>query len=256
MADQTAAEDAPAYEQLTAELYERTRALTEANADLDAFASSVAHDLRAPIRQIAGFASMLRDDYASVLDAEGLRRLKKIEGGAQQMGVLVDELLKLARVGRQPLAREAVRLRELAAEAVEELASEADGRRVEWRIGEVFEASCDPNLVRQVFINLLSNALKYTRPRERAVIEVGADSAPDGERAVFVRDNGVGFDMRYADKLFHVFQRLHRAEEYEGTGVGLALVARIVKRHGGRIWAEARPGEGATFYFTLEGGDA
>ncbi|HXT02070.1 MAG TPA: ATP-binding protein [Elusimicrobiota bacterium] len=237
---------------LTEKLVERTRALTEANADLDSFSSSVAHDLRAPIRQIAGFARLLAEDYSAVLDAEGRRRLSKIETGARHMGRLVDDLLALSRIGRQAVVREPVCLRALAGEVVEELSPEADGREVEWRIGDVFVARCDASLIRQVFGNLLSNALKYTRPRAPAVIEVGAETSPRGERVVFVRDNGVGFDMRYAPKLFGIFQRLHAQSEFEGTGVGLATVDRILRKHGGRIWAEAEPGHGATFRFTVE----
>lgn len=225
--------------------------LTEANSDLDAFASSVAHDLRAPIRQILGFAQLLAEDYGPALDDEGRRRLEKIKSGAHNMGVLVDDLLNLARVGRQAPVLTQVALGELARECIEDLKPEAEGRPIEWRLGELFEESCDPSLVRQVFVNLLSNALKYTRPRERAVIEIGATTTAAGERAAFVRDNGVGFDMRYAGKLFGIFQRLHSHREFEGTGVGLATVDRILRKHGGRIWAEAAVEKGATFYFTL-----
>lgn len=237
---------------LNEELSARTRELTAANAELEAFSSSVAHDLRAPIRQILGFATLLVEDYGPKLDAEGLRRVEKIRHGARHMGELVDDLLNLARVGRQAAALEPVKLGELARRVIEELQGEAQGRDVEWKLGPLFEARVDPTLIKQVFVNVLSNALKYTRPRARAVIELGAVSLDGGERAVFVRDNGVGFDMRYAGKLFGIFQRLHTDREFEGTGVGLATVERVIRKHGGRIWADAKPGEGATFYFTVE----
>ena len=233
-------------------LARRTKELTEANTDLDAFSSSVAHDLRAPIRQILGFAQLLAEDYAPALDDEGRRRLEKIQGGARHMGRLVDDLLNLSKVTRQTVAPEAVPLGPLARDIIEDMKPEAAGRDVEWRLGELFEARCDPTLTKQVFVNLLSNALKYTRRREHAVIELGTATTEDGERAVFVRDNGVGFDMHYSGKLFGIFQRLHAEREFEGTGVGLATAERIVRKHGGRIWAYAEPDKGASFYFTIE----
>jgi PAS domain S-box-containing protein len=237
---------------LNAELERRTKDLTAANAELEAFSLSVAHDLRAPIRQILGFAKLLDEDYKPVLDDEARRRLDKIQDGARHMGRLVDDLLILSKAGRQEAAPEDVALDELARRTIEELQPEAAGRDVEWRLGELFTARCDPGLMKQVFANLLSNALKYTRPRARAVIEIGAETSPSGERVVFVRDNGVGFDMRYSVKLFGIFQRLHAEREFEGTGVGLATVERILRKHGGRIWAQAEPDKGATFYFTVE----
>ena len=235
-----------------ADLLQRSKELTEANAELDAFSSSVAHDLRAPIRQILGFAQLLAEDYGPSLDSEGRRRLDKIQGGARHMGRLVDDLLNLSRVTRQTVAPELVPLGPLARDVVEEMKPEAKGRDVEWRVGELFEVRCDPRLTSQVFVNLLSNSLKYTRRCPQAVIEIGATTTDSGERAVFVRDNGVGFDMQYAGKLFGIFQRLHAEREFEGTGVGLATADRIVRKHGGRIWAHAEPDKGATFYFTLE----
>ncbi|MFI5349770.1 MAG: CHASE3 domain-containing protein [Elusimicrobiota bacterium] len=234
------------------DLLQRTKELTEANADLDAFSSSVAHDLRAPIRHILGFTELFMEDYAPSLDDEARRRLGKVQDGARHMGRLVDDLLNLSKVTRQAAAPAVVSLGPLARDVIEQLKTEAEGRDVDWRLGELFEAKCDATLMRQVFVNLLSNSLKYTRPRRRAVIEIGATTAEGGERAVFVRDNGVGFDMRYADKLFGVFQRLHSEREFEGTGVGLATVDRILRKHGGRIWAHAELGKGATFFFTLE----
>jgi light-regulated signal transduction histidine kinase (bacteriophytochrome) len=165
------------------------------------------------------------------------------------MTAIIDALLKLARVGRQPLELRRTSLHQLVSQAIEELGAEREGRAVHWQIGDLPFARCDRGLMKQVFTNLLSNALKYTRSRETSTIAIG-QTVIDGALAIFVRDNGAGFDMKYADKLFEQFQRLHRQEEFEGTGIGLATVQRIVYRHGGRIWAEASVGEGATFYFT------
>lgn len=231
-------------------LERRTAELSEANTELESFAYSVAHDLRAPLRHIAGYSSVLAQDYGPRLDAEGLRYLGKIGDGAKKMGRLVDELLNLSKVGRQELSIRDTPLESPLSEAVEELAPECSGREVEWRIGDLFSAECDPALMKQVFVNLLSNALKYTRKREHAVIQVGQTMQND-ERVIFIRDNGVGFDMQFVGKLFGVFQRLHNARDFEGTGVGLAIVQRIIRKHGGRIWAEAELDQGATFFFTL-----
>jgi len=217
---------------------------------MESFAYSVAHDLRAPLRHIAGYSNVLTQDYGPQLGGEGRRYLGKLVDGAQRMGRLVDDLLNLSKIGRQELALEATPLELLVRQAVEELAPEGPGREIEWRIGDLFIAKCDPGLMRQVFVNLLSNAVKYSGKREHAVIEVG-QVMQNGERVVFVRDNGVGFEMQYAGKLFGVFQRLHKAGDFEGTGVGLAIVQRIIRKHGGRIWAEAELDKGATFFFTL-----
>lgn len=237
-------------EDLERRVLERTAELAAANQDLESFTYSVSHDLRAPLRHMDGFSRILIDEYAEKLDPEVRGYLERIRAGARQMGRLVDDLLKLARVGRHDLAREATDLGAIASEVVENLKNDVDGRVVEWKMGELPRVECDASLVKQVFQNLLSNALKYTGPRERAVIEVDRVTR-DGEHVLFVRDNGVGFNMKYADKLFGVFQRLHRADEFEGTGVGLATVKRIVDKHGGRVWAEAEMGKGATFFFTL-----
>jgi light-regulated signal transduction histidine kinase (bacteriophytochrome) len=176
--------------------------------------------------------------------------MDKVAQGAQQMGGLVDDLLHLAQVGRQALSLETTPLGSIVAATVDLLQSECSDRNVEWRIGDLCTVACDRGLMKQAFVNLLSNALKYSRPRDPAVIEVGQTTL-NGEQVIFVRDNGVGFDMQYADKLFGVFQRLHQANEFEGTGIGLATVDRIVRKHGGRIWAEAEPDRGATFFFTV-----
>jgi signal transduction histidine kinase len=233
---------------------QRTAELQAANRDLEAFSYSVSHDLRAPLRAVDGFSRIVLEDYAPLLDDEGQEYLQLVRDNAQQMGRLIDDLLSFSRLGRQPLTRHRVRPAEVARRAFAELAPECEGRDVRFTVHDLPACEADAALLKQVFGNLLANALKFTRRREVAVIEVGCEW--DGDRPIYlVRDNGAGFDMRYAHKLFGVFQRLHRAEEYEGTGVGLALVQRIVYRHGGRIWAEAALEQGATFRFTLSGGD-
>ena len=186
------------------------------------------------------------------LPEEGRRYLQTIRDGAQRMGVLIDDLLTFSRLSRLPLHKQTVNMTRLARDAFEELNGQRNGRKIDLRIGDLPSCEGDPALLKQVWMNLLSNAIKYTRKREAAVIDVGS-RLEKGENVYFVRDNGTGFDMQYAHKLFGVFQRLHRADEFEGTGVGLAIVQRVVHRHGGRIWAEAAVDRGATFHFTLEG---
>jgi light-regulated signal transduction histidine kinase (bacteriophytochrome) len=224
--------------------------LAVANADLEAFSYSVAHDLRSPIRQIAGFSKILLEEFGPQLPAEARRYLDKVTHGAKQMGALVDDLLHLAQVGRQPLALQLTPLNSIVAAALESLQAECAARTIEWQIGELCSVACDQGLMKQAFVNLLSNAIKYSRSRNLAVIEIGQLEL-DGEHVIFVRDNGVGFDMQYADKLFGVFQRLHSAAEFAGTGIGLATVERIIRKHGGRIWVQAEPDRGATFFFTM-----
>jgi light-regulated signal transduction histidine kinase (bacteriophytochrome) len=227
---------------------ERTAELKAANQELEAFSYSVSHDLRAPLRHIAGFADMLNEESAAKLDDEGRRHLGIIIESVNQMGQLIDDLLLFSRMGRVEMRQEAVSMGALAQQVAKSLGDQEKGRRVEWDLGELPNVRGDAALLRQVWVNLLSNALKYTRQRDPARIEVRFDAAA-GE--FVVRDNGAGFDMRYATKLFGVFQRLHRAEEFEGTGIGLANVKRIITRHGGRIGAQGKPGEGAEFRFTL-----
>jgi PAS domain S-box-containing protein len=229
---------------------ERTAQLQEANRELESFSYSVSHDLRAPLRHVTGFAQLLQKRAGAQLDETSRGYLKTILESAQQGGQLVDDLLAFSRMGRAALRRTRVQLRELVDEVVRELAPDARGRQVEWRVGALPEVQADPAMLRQVLRNLLANALKYTRPREHALIEVDAERQ-GAELHVQVRDNGVGFEMQYVDKLFGVFQRLHTAEQFEGTGIGLANVKRVVTRHGGRVWAESAPGAGATFHFTL-----
>lgn len=231
-------------------LERRTSELSETNIELESFAYSVAHDLRAPLRQIAGYSNILVEDYEHCLDAEGRRILGKIEECAQKMGCLVDDLLNLSKIGRQELSIQDTSLDSLVKQVIEDFAPECAGRKVEWRIGDLSSAACDPGLMKQVFVNLVSNALKYSGKREHAVIQVGQIRRKN-ERILFVRDNGVGFDMQYVGKLFGVFQRLHKSRDFEGTGVGLAIVQRIIRKHGGRIWAEAELDRGATFFFTI-----
>jgi PAS domain S-box-containing protein len=242
--------------QLNVELEERviqrTAELEAANKELEAFSYSVSHDLRAPLRAVDGFSQAVLEDFGEQLPEQARDYLQTIRGGAQRMGALIDDLLTFSRLSRLPLNKRPMNTASLVRDALDELGFPLDGRKIEMRIADLPECLGDAALLKQVWLNLLSNALKYTKQRESAVIEV--DFLPEnGETIYFVRDNGTGFDMRYADKLFGVFQRLHRAEDFEGTGVGLAIVQRIVHRHGGRVWAEAAEGKGATFYFTLEG---
>ena len=231
---------------------DRTAELTAANKELESFTYSVAHDLRAPLRHVDAFSKLLHEDFEAELPQEAQHYLRNIRASAGKMSLLVDDLLNLARVGRQELRRQPTPLSGLVNEVLADLKQETAGRKLEWHIEPLPAVECDPGLMKQVFANLLSNAVKYTRPRPVAVIEVGCRKT-NGDTAVFVRDNGVGFNMKYADKLFGVFQRFHRAEEFEGTGVGLATVDRIVRKHGGHIWAEAAEDKGATFYFTVAG---
>lgn len=233
-----------------ARLERRTSELSETNIELESFAYSVAHDLRAPLRHIAGYSGVLTQDYGPHIDAEGQRCIEKIAESAQRMGRLVDDLLSLSKIGLQELSLEITPLDSLLRQGLKEIEPECSGREIEWRIGNLFSTECDPGLMTQVFVNLLSNAVKYTGKRVHAVIEVG-QMMQDGQRVVFVRDNGAGFEMQYVSKLFGVFQRLHKARDFAGTGVGLAIVQRIVRKHGGRIWAEAMPDKGATFFFAL-----
>lgn len=228
----------------------RTAELEAANKEMEAFAYSVSHDLRAPLRAIDGFAQILLKDYVETLPEKPRHYLQLVCDNTRQMGRLIDDILRLSRLGRQSITMETVDPRPLLDQCLEELHAEQIGRSVDIQIGKLPTCWGDANLIRQVWFNLLANALKYTRKCDSARIEIGA-TIDHGEPVYFVKDNGVGFDMEYVDKLFGVFQRLHPMEEYEGTGIGLALCKRIVQRHGGRIWAEAKVNEGATFFFTL-----
>ena len=237
---------------LEQEIQQHSIALEAANKELEAFSYSVSHDLRAPLRAIDGFSRVLLEEHAPTLPAEAQHYLNAVRRNSQRMGLLIDDLLAFSHLSRQPLNRQPVRPADLVRQCVDELRSEQQGRRVEIAIGDLPACQADPALLKQVWMNLMSNALKYTRKQEVAVIAVSSREQA-GACVYFVKDNGVGFDMQYADKLFGVFQRLHRPEDYEGTGVGLAIVQRIIHRHGGRVWAEAAVNQGAAFYFTFEG---
>jgi signal transduction histidine kinase len=228
-------------------------ALEAANQDLEAFSYSVSHDLRAPLRAIDGFARILEEDHAAGLDAEGRRVLKVIRDNVTQMGRLIDDLLALGRTGRKELETTTIDMTALVAEVIAEIRCEEPLHPIRVRVAALAPAAGDPGMVRQVLANLLRNAWKFTRGRAEPAVEVTC--VPNGTEVTYaVRDNGAGFDMAHADKLFGIFQRLHRTDEFEGNGIGLALVRRIVERHGGRVWAEAAPDRGAAFYFTLPRG--
>jgi PAS domain S-box-containing protein len=232
---------------------QRTAQLEAANKDLESFSYSVSHDLRAPLRAISGFSRIVLEDHSAGMDGDGLRYLNLVEKSAQQMGQLIDDLLTFSRTGRQALNVQPVITADVVNAALDDLKTMQENRRVNINVGDLADCEADPSLLRQVWLNLLSNALKYTRKCDPAVITIGS-RREGGMDVYFVRDNGAGFDMKYADKLFGVFQRLHLTDDYEGTGVGLALVQRIVQRHGGKVWAEAKLNLGATFRFTLTGG--
>jgi signal transduction histidine kinase/CHASE3 domain sensor protein len=245
---------------LNEDLEQSVTELTQANQELEAFSYSVSHDLRAPLRHISGFVDLLRRGSRERLDETGQRQLDTIVRAARNMGQLIDDLLAFSKVSRTKPHREAVDMGFLVREVVQPIRLETADRALEWVIGDLPRVTADPALMRIVLTNLVGNAVKYSRTREHARIEIGAlasatpaegGAGANGQAVLFVRDNGVGFDMEYAGKLFGVFQRLHRAEEFEGTGIGLATVRRIVHRHGGQTWASGQVGEGATFYFSL-----
>jgi PAS domain S-box-containing protein len=237
-------------DELEHRVLERTAQLETANKELEAFSYSVSHDLRAPLRHISGFSKLLMEEFGPSLNPEAQRYVERIQAGTQKMGLLVDELLNLARVGRHALSLQPIGLNSIVAEVVAILQPDTAGRQVRWVIADLPAVECDPVLVKLIFQNLLANALKFTRLRAQAIIEIGRKEE-DGQPVLMVRDNGIGFNMKYVDKLFGVFQRLHRAEDFEGTGIGLATVQRIVQKHGGRVWAEGELDKGAAFYFTL-----
>jgi light-regulated signal transduction histidine kinase (bacteriophytochrome) len=243
-------------QQLNSELeqrvIERTVQLEAANKELEAFSYSVSHDLRAPLRAVDGFSQAVLEDYGPQLPEECRQDLQTIRNGAQKMGQLIDDLLTFSRLSRLPLSKRTVDTSKLVRSVLGDLNHQRQGRQVDVRIADLPPCQADPALLKQVWINLLSNALKYTGKRDDALVEIGCGQ-DKGQNVFFVRDNGTGFDMQYAHKLFGVFQRLHRAEDYEGTGVGLAIVQRVIHRHGGRVWAESKLNCGATFYFTLDG---
>jgi PAS domain S-box-containing protein len=222
----------------------------ERTKELEAFTYSVSHDLRAPLRSVYGYARILDEDYGTNLDEEGKRVINVIVNNAKRMGQLIDDLLDFSRMGRKELMKASFNMNDLVIAIVNELRAEENGREIKIAIQQLESSRADLSMIRQVWVNLISNALKYSRRVKDAAIEIGGYQTPE-ETCYYVKDNGAGFDMQYSPKLFEVFQRLHRPEEFEGTGVGLALVKRIIERHGGRVWAEAKLDHGATFYFTL-----
>jgi signal transduction histidine kinase len=237
-------------EELEERVRERTAELLAINQELEAFSASVSHDLRGPLNVIHGYADLLQESHASELSFEGMKYLDRIHKSVRHMAEIIEDLLKLSRLGRTELNLQFANLDDMVRLILVDFQAAELGRNFEWIIEGLPRVACDQGLIRQVFVNLLSNAVKYTRNQELAIIEVG-QATIQGEEVIYVRDNGAGFDMKYSTKLFKAFQRLHRQEEFEGTGVGLATVQRIVRRHGGRIWAESEVGKGATFYFTL-----
>jgi len=236
--------------ELEQRVIKRTTQLEAANKELEAFSYSVSHDLRAPLRHMAGFTELLKKQTSLHLDEKSISYLNTIISAAKQMTDLIDDLLAFSRLGRSDMKKDTVDLSFLVKEVLNEFQPETRERDIAWKIDHLPNATGDNSLLKLVFVNLISNALKFTRNCKRAEIEIGTVSE-NNEMIFFIKDNGVGFDMQYSDKLFGVFQRLHRQEEFEGTGIGLANVRRIINRHGGRTWAEGKVGEGATFYFTL-----
>ncbi len=229
----------------------RTSELESANRELEAFTYSVSHDLRAPLRHIMGFIEILEKEAGSKISEIHRHHLTTIAGAARRMGELIDDLLTFSRIGRSEMQKTSVNLRDLLMEALNDIKEETKERLISWKIGPLPEVFVDRSLMRQALVNLLSNAIKFTSTRTHAHIEVGCDSDHPNEHVIFIKDDGVGFDPRYTKKLFGVFERLHNGKEFEGTGIGLANVQRIIKRHGGRIWALGNVDAGATFHFTI-----
>lgn len=234
---------------LNEELMVNIGQLESMNKELESFSYSVSHDLRAPLRGLNGYSTMLEEDYGNILDDEGKRLLERIQHNAQKMGVLIDDLLAFSRLGRKELIKGEVDIENLVKEVIHELIDESS-ERISIHVNRLESVFADSSLLKQVLVNLISNAIKYSSKKARAEITVGSISSTV-ETVFFVKDNGTGFNMKYADKLFGVFQRLHNRTEYEGTGIGLAIVQRIISKHGGRVWAEAKENKGATFYFSL-----
>jgi signal transduction histidine kinase len=242
------------FETLEQRVAERTMQLEAANKELEAFSYSVSHDLRAPLRHIDGYLSLLQESAGPTLDAESQQHLSTITDAARHMSVLIDDLLAFSRMGSQEMRKTPVDLGALVADVIQGFGPETEGRDIHWHIAPLPVVAADRAMLRIVLVNLISNALKYTSKRPQARIEIGTQPGEPGETVVFVRDNGAGFDMRYQDKLFGVFQRLHRLDEFDGVGIGLANVFRVIDRHGGRAWAHGKVDGGATFYFALPDG--
>jgi light-regulated signal transduction histidine kinase (bacteriophytochrome) len=230
---------------------DRTAQLEESNKELEAFSYSVSHDLRAPLRAIDGFTRILTGDYGPRLDMEGQRICSVIHDNTQKMGQLIDDLLSFSRLGRAEMSLSRIDMETMADSVFHELTTPESRARIDFQVGALPPAVVDPTLMRQAWMNLLSNAIKFSSKRQRAVIKVSAQQS-QGEDIYAIQDDGAGFDMQYVGKLFGVFQRLHSSKEFEGTGVGLALVQRVIQRHGGRVWAKGEPDRGATFYFAFQ----
>jgi light-regulated signal transduction histidine kinase (bacteriophytochrome) len=228
----------------------RTSLLEAANKELEAFSYSVSHDLRAPLRHINGFAEILTRQYADDLPEDAKKHLNTITGSAKKMGTLIDDLLSFSRTGRAELKKSTLKMNQVFEDALAQIKPSINDRRITWKISSLPDVQGDYNLMRVVWINLLDNAVKYTKNKDKAVIQIGFKEEKR-EIVFYIKDNGVGFDMKYADKLFGVFQRLHSSAQFDGTGIGLANVQRIISRHGGRVWAEAETDIGATFYFSI-----
>jgi light-regulated signal transduction histidine kinase (bacteriophytochrome) len=237
-------------QELEKKVRDRTAQLESVNKELEAFSYSVSHDLRAPLRAIMGYSTMLKEDYAPKLDADAERMFSAIVSNARMMGQLIDDLIAFSRMERKELAHQPVAMDTIAETCLQELLPNGQGAKYKVQLNSLPGCFGDQSMIKQVWINLISNAIKYSSKESAPRIEIGYEEQ-EAMNVYFVRDNGVGFDMQYANKLFGVFQRLHRQEEFEGTGVGLALVKRIVDKHNGKIWAASTPGEGAVFYFSL-----
>jgi light-regulated signal transduction histidine kinase (bacteriophytochrome) len=236
---------------LNQELGKRATELEAINKELEAFVYSISHDLRAPLRHMIGFTELLQKNASSILDEKGRRYMMTILESAKRMGTLIDDLLAFSRIGRAETRETMVSLEQLVREIQSEVGQETEGRNITWRVGPLPDLYGDRSMLKLVLVNLISNAIKFTRPRPQPEIEIGCTEKRKDEVVVFIRDNGVGFDMKYVNKLFGVFQRLHRTEEFEGTGIGLATVQRIIHRHGGQVWAEGLVGNGPTFYLSF-----
>lgn len=239
-------------ERVAQELTRRGELLEAANKELEAFSYSVSHDLRAPLRHIDGYVALLERAAGKDLNERASRYLSTISQSAKQMGQLIDDLLSFSRMGRAEMMSTTVDMNALMKDVLQRVQQDAQGRQIDWNVQNLPTVQGDPSMLRQVFVNLLTNAIKFTGTRSDTKIEIGAEPSSQGEAVLYVKDNGVGFDMKYVDKLFGVFQRLHRTDEFDGTGIGLANVRRIVHRHGGRTWAEGQPDHGATFYVALK----
>jgi len=236
---------------LNQELGNRTIELEAINKELEAFAYSISHDLRAPLRHMVGFTELLQKNASSIVDEKGRHYIMTILESAKRMGILIDDLLAFSRIGRAETRETMVSLEQLVKEVQSEVWQETEGRNITWIVGPLPDLYGDRSMLKLALVNLISNAIKFTRQRSQAEIEIGCAEKPKDGVVVFIKDNGVGFDMKYVNKLFGVFQRLHRTEEFEGTGIGLATVQRIIRRHGGQVWAEGSVGKGATFYLAL-----